>query len=239
MRPLAIPRRGIVDFATFSPTLFLDERAQTGSPITQWTSQAGAGFVFATGSDSPAAGRTIGGKAAPDFDGTNDNLEDLGGGRNLGTLIDATDWHLFLVMVADAVTGVSAGAPNSNENVIRDNGYYWGIGLRQDGGNYRVQAYQYDGSYRIAEVSGVALGSAVLVEAYYDGVNVGCRVGAGAAVTTPAGSVSDLTNHIKIGRGLGYFNGALGFVLAFDRVVSGGDVSTIRANLTRKYGVVS
>lgn len=229
-----------------SMTLWLDQRGQSGSPIDVWANQKAGAFpnYTASATERPATGTTIGGYAAPVFDGTNDRMSPASGGA-FSALGSVSGYHFMAVLRATAATDSGSADARDQDGILGGNGGgYYGWGPRNNGGVYTLVGGHYDGAFKNAAVS-FTIGAATLVEWWFDGSVVRVRAGSAAASAgTAAGNMQAAggTEVTMLGRNYAatrFFNGPIAALLAFNASLSAANQLACRAYLATKYGVAS
>ena len=119
---------------TYAPHLLLDERGlTTDTGYSAWANQGSAGgnVVQATGANQPGTGRTINGRAAPDFDGTDDSmLSSLAPSAYMTT----SEFEGILVIQADALPATVAANWYTGPAIIAvSTSSTFGVALTRDG----------------------------------------------------------------------------------------------------------
>lgn len=226
-------------------TLWLDERdlAEVSGTYTDWGDQSPAAandFTQETGADRPASGSTINTFAAPHFDGSSDYLTS---GHALSDFVAASKYHVFVVLRADAITGVSATS-YVNDAVIADVGFgWWGLFLRTLSGQTQVVGFHWAGSERTAVGLGYRVTTDALIEWSYDGATIRCRVNNESAGTGSGGSaIDDITQTVQLGFGVAtsvFLDGRIASVIVCNEYLSDLEAINVRTYLSSKYGVPS
>lgn len=132
---------------------------------------------------------------AASFDGTDDVFSNWSAASSIVT---ATAWYMIAVVYIDAIGSDDATSAWNNDQIAGDGAGYIGIGLRSTGPV--VQAWIDDGSNSKASAS-ITTGAWHTVEAYQSGGNIYVRVDGGSWTSSTAGTISDLTNSWRVGRG--------------------------------------
>jgi len=210
-----------------------------GTAYSDWGNQAQASgdFTQTTPSARPATGRTIAGYAAPDFDGTDDFMTTTA--FPLSSCVSASAYHVFVVYLADAIATNSFGF--NNAGLVCDAGGFFWTSLRNIAGTLTATCGHWDGAEKTISASGVATGSAQLLEFWFTGGTQRARVAAGATASGAAGNITTLTNQVRIGRNFAgassSHNGLIASVLMCNRALTAGEQTIIRAYLAARYGV--
>jgi len=192
-----------------------------------------------------------GGRNWMEFNGVDQYLQAQSNGSStiaISSLIgtSATGWEMHAVIDADTATGVSLTNPYDNNNIIMDNGGYWGIAAAVDPGdpaNVRIQPNAYDGSsnwtdYDIPKnekhVFGISYagGASTDLITYIDGVTT--TVAAVGASNIP----NNLSNVLQLGKGYSalYYNGLIGEVCIFNAPLTPTERANLLAYLAAKWG---
>lgn len=224
-------------------TLWLDERGlTTATGYSAWADQSAGAHTLSqgVGASQPAAGATINGYAAPDFDGTNDTLVSAAAAN---TFITTTAWHAWCVLQVDAISTNDATPVNNDAALGTSLNAAWGpFYFRDAGAAPKFSAWQYDGAYKTPTLIDIPTGSPILLEASYDGTNIRARYLSteNAAV---AGSISlGITGTVAMGRAQGagtFLDGKIAAMIVCNAHQSASVIATVRAFLASKYGVAA
>lgn len=195
--------------------VWLDERGlHVGTGYDQDNDQSGNGvnFTNAVAAQQPATGRTLNGYAAPNFDGSNDNLD---GTASLKVLSDVTagsgpayEWFAWLDL--DAAAGTSA-TTYLEDAVFADLGQYFGLFVRNVSGTPHFRVYTWDSGDRNVDMPGST--GVHTVHGWHDGTNINGELD-GTSPTSPVacGAIGSRTAPMAVGHGSGstYFDGGFG-----------------------------
>lgn len=202
-----------------------------------WTDSSGNSYNFtqATAGFRPAVG-TYASLPMIDADGTDDVLS-----RAFMSGILSGNYGVYLVFKADAASGTGASF-YTNDGIVCDSNQYWGIYLRDASGTYQVALYHWDTAARTS-VNTLSLGTWYWMESSYDGTNVQSRLGGVAGTTTAASTLN--AGHggscfIARGSAGGFFSDvSVAEIIITNSVVSGADLTNLRAYITAKYGLTT
>lgn len=210
-------------------TVDLRGDAYSASP---W-SNGGSASDFSEATNPPSTGRTIGGRACVDFDGTNDKLTS----GALSTIVTASEWWLCAVVEFDDLVETQSTNPWTNPGLIYDAGSFWGLHFSTSG----IQVYQWDGAKKVTTAIALSTGTPYYIEASYNGTSISCRVGSGSAQTAVAGSISTLTGAVGIGDAPSGepLNGGVGDFIVTTSIPSAGELTSVRARMATRWGVTT
>lgn len=222
-----------------SLTLWLDERQLViATGYSSWTSNA-ASVVFSQGTaaNQPGTSATINGYAAPDFDGTNDNmLSDV----NASSIATTTAWEFAAVYQPD-VLGADAGdgVPYTRTCLFSSvTGATIGCSITTSG----VKTFIYDGAYKNSPYAAISTGAASLITGRLESSTIYARVGAASEVSAAAGTITSLASQLRIGanyNATAFVDGKLASLVFTNAVLSAAERASLRSYLGAKYGVAS
>jgi hypothetical protein len=218
-----------------SATSVFDETNQTGSPVNTWSASVGSlSFSQATGFAQPAAGRTVNGYAALDFDGVNDLM---GSATAPIDFIGAT-YEGWLVFVADAITSTGADIRQNHMLMGSNADVFWAV-LKDFAGVKKMSFGHYDGGLPTVSDT-VTVGATTVANFSYDGSRLRLKIDGNSDVTQTGvgtaiglgGTVMTLGNTTYGGV---YFNGALACVVTCNAEQSSTVRADVHAYLRNKY----
>lgn len=206
-----------------------------------WTGTASAGASgsrdLSTLSSDPAVGTALNGYDSADFDGTANQLTTSLAGSSLLSASAFSFWCLINMDSVPADPG--AGSRWQGYGLWGDSAVtYVQVAFTAAGASLGVTS---SGAYdEVTETC--STGANHLVQATFDGNNLRIRVDSGSwqsAATTngPNTTVDDLTNTIKIGVQIGYFDGRVWDLAFADSVISDANFDNIRSYMNSRYGV--
>lgn len=188
--------------------------------------------------ERPGSTRTVNGRTAGDFDGT----DDIGQGASITTLGlgDPTQYEVNIVFNADALpayAGQKAGAGLVCFSPLSSNRMW--ISVDSSGLNHGL----FNGLTDVSDTSATApsTGTTYRARAYWDGTKVYAKLGSGAAGsggTTSGISGSTHTQILGKGPTLGFYNGLICETLITD-LLSAGQRTSLDAYLAAKWGAVT
>lgn len=204
--------------------VWLDERGLVvGTGYQDDNDQSGNGVNYhqGTAADQPATGRTINGKAAPDFDGTNDWMDTIAAGKTLVNIVSAGAHDYWATFDADAISGTSTN-PYSDTNILGDSLAYFGLFMGVISGVNKLFAYCWDTADRSVIFAPAALGLHNVHSWHESGQN-NAELDGVAGTPVACGNLGATTGTPRIGNGYSaglYFNGALGLFFATNAACS-------------------
>lgn len=166
-----------------------------GSPWAGTTSAGASGSRALTeGSDPPAVGAALNGKAGALFE----SGDVLPTGLSLGTFVAATSYSFAFVAQADSVpSDPGAGSRNTVAGLFGDSGSTYLCCAVHAGG---VTLSHYDGGYKEVTVA-FSTGAPHIVQGYYDGTNINIAVDGVWGTPLAAGSLGGTTGNVRVGAG--------------------------------------
>jgi hypothetical protein len=211
----------------------LDERGQTyvGSGLSTWTDQSGSGWTFTntTPAERPQNGRSIGGYAAPDFDGA----RFLNLATTFSTFVGTGTFALGMVFAADGA-GANASPPWSQPALFALNG----AGFQVSRGSSGLQATGFDPAQQTTSYVSLTGGAGDFMLAKHTGTQLVQRVGASTATVSCAAMTSLAANQL-MGRSHGAVNldGAIATAFLVDGALTSNEEATLAAFCGNTYGV--
>ena len=197
--------------------------------VSEWRDKSGRGkhFAQATGNNQPSAtARTIGGRVALSFDGTNDGLSCS------EAIPNTRPMTFFLVqrIVTKTAFGMSYTSGSGGSTFeIRQSGSSGGLNVVASGGN------------NINDTASDRLGiNDVIVLSYpASGSMEGFRNGATIPVSTAPSNSPGLSGTHFIGQRTDgfFFDGAIGEIIAYNTLLSTTDRLAVQTYLGRKWGI--
>ncbi len=222
-----------------------DEREQTDAgagALSAWGDQSTANNDMAqvTGGNRPLIGATINGLSSPTF-ATNDFVSD----GISSAFIAAQAAHVFAVVKPSAITRVGTAAGwFAGHTILGDaggSGGNWGLVFYEElGVDYAAMGVFTSASGKSARTA-ATVGSAVLLEGWYDGANVAVRAAGTAEVTAAATGNVLLTTAVAVGFGFtgSFLEGDVATVLVCDTKLAAADRGNARRYLSAKYAVTA
>ena len=161
--------------------------------------------------------------ACLDFDGTDDGMVLV---NNVGvtdylasnTFFSTTARAIVIAFRAEAITTTNSTAATATSNHGLFSGdSYWGITLRNDGGQRKAQFAAYDTGWKMAEVN-VSVDTDHVLCARHDGSNLYISVDGGAETSTACSTIGADTGQVFIGRSIDgiCLNGRVGEVAIYN-----------------------
>ena len=171
---------------------------------------------------------TVGGRASPLFDATNDSMTS---GIAISNFITASAYTALMAgKVNSGVTGANA---YYNRHAFADSGGYF-EGLSWNATQYNPNHYA--ASY-VGPTTGVSYPVTNVVVHKYDGTNILGYIGGGAGASAAGGNVGLLTGTAQMGFGASaYFDGNIPELIIYNSSVSTANLNTLGANLASYYG---
>lgn len=220
-----------------SETGIFDETGQSGSPIDSWTKSAGTTANWEqTGIYRPAAG-TFNGLAAPDFDGTNDYMTQVGLPA-ASDIIAAAGYEYWIGFIADTASTTSTD-PRSGNLLFKLFNDYLACSVGTIAGVPKVSACHFDTNVRTVSET-ITLGAKNLVNVSFNGSRVRLSLNGGADVTIAAGNLGDIGNFVAIGGNSAAlsFDGKIGVFITCQAEQTTTARATTTAYLRNKWGTV-
>lgn len=180
---------------------------------------------------------TLGGKAAMDFDGTNDWLEST---ATTGNIFTNTTGMMAVVWRVDAIN-TNTGAAYNDDGLWADresslgagDGSFMGTHLRSSGPD--IQAYNWDGNEDKATQT-VATATDYVHIWRHASANIYSYLNSSTPASTGSTNTSSLTAHFALGRNYAsaYYDGKIASAIAYN---NDPDPGTIGAALASYYGI--
>lgn len=207
----------------------------SGSPWVGTASEGSSGSRnLSESTNPPSVGTAVNGFAPAVFDGVNDELS---AGIAISNFISSSAYFVWALAWINAIS--STGGLTSaftNQAVLADMNGFWGFSLSRGSGNNRVQFWHWDGAAKGVEIS-VTTQQWVLLMARYDGANIRARINSGSVSSASAGSITNVSNTLRMGRGGAIYNGR---VLDAGLMASAGSddlFDDIRDYVNARYGL--
>jgi hypothetical protein len=212
--------------------------AVSGSNVTQWNDLSGNGFhaTQATGTRQPLSGtRTINGKNALDFDGTNDFLINAG----IASSFTGEDkpYTIFMVSTSDTTAGTltswSIASTSDGRNRIFTNGNAL---ISGDNANTEV-ALTITGSYNTNNQFLTWRSSGLNFTGYINTTltNTGTAYNQGT-INLNTASIGTLRNS-DFSNGVQFWNGLIGEVIYYNRQLTTDEVALVHGYLGSRWGI--
>jgi hypothetical protein len=211
-----------------------------GSPITDWTDVKSAALLEDGGSTAEPAVGSIGGFAAPRFDGSNDHLIHTASNSLYKYLHNATGCTVACVVSHDG-TATARAFFNTGDDVVGETGFYLGA----DGaGPVNFSVGNSSAAFVIEIVSTgtpfAATDPVVVVATFASAAGGALYINGtqdGTASTTGTPATGDSTNALRVGSRTGgrFWDGVVGDVLVFNAVLAGADLANLHDYLIGKY----
>ncbi|HET7375535.1 MAG TPA: LamG-like jellyroll fold domain-containing protein, partial [Anaerolineae bacterium] len=143
------------------------------------------------------------------------------------------------IIMAIYVEGASAnsGSPWLNHGIVTENRDFFGIYVRNDTGTYKLQAYNYDGTIDVAEVT-ISLNTSYVVCVRHDGVNLYISLDGGTETSVASGPTTDLYGRLILGangRLSQWFQGRIGEIKTWNSCLTGGTLTSAISAMTTKW----
>lgn len=208
--------------------------------VTSWTDLSGNArhLTQATGSLQPLF-RTSGinSLGAVDFDGTDDYLVNASA---ISTFIANNAYTLFAAFNVDAInTSSGTTATDVNDAIFHDASGYMGMHFDATAAPpYKVQAYNYDGTYDVNEHT-VALTTNSVFMQRHDAGNLVSAINAGTETSIASGNTQVVTGTLEVGRGrpgTPYYDGKVGELIVYNVALSTTDIAALTDYLKTKWG---
>ena len=209
-----------------------------GDPLALWENDSGAGEFSGSGGTEPKFRSSLGpkGGACIIFDGSTQYM-DCAGTIKLADIVAAGAFTIFAVLKVSAIA-TSAVAPFSNDTLLGESvGSKFALAFR-DGTPDALLAV-YDGATQEI-ASKPNLGDWDLLEFVHNGSDIFSQINEGGFVSKSAGSITDLTGDLILGRdqtGAFYFNGSLARLVVYNSKLSDEDARLVRESLNTLYGI--
>lgn len=174
-----------------------------------------------------------------DFDGADDLLPiyDTTGAvlKALSDLISAGSYTLFVSFWLEGVATSSAAAYN-NEALIADTGGYFGVHLRDLGGSYAVQAYNWDGSEDKVELP-ATLGASHVLAVRHEAGTLYASLDGGPESSVASGDTQVITGNVSLGRASSgqYADCRIGELAIYNVALSAPDRASAAAYFAAKW----
>lgn len=133
------------------------------------------------------------------LDGTNDFMAS---GQTLASHISASTGWVYMLIEVVSTTATSSTSYN-NECVWGDNAAYAGLFLKDNGSQFDVQAYNWDGSEDVATLATQNLSEKMLLTWKHSGGNISVRKNNGSFTDVASGDTQQITGNFRIGSGNG------------------------------------
>ncbi|MBS2016462.1 MAG: hypothetical protein JST00_26490 [Deltaproteobacteria bacterium] len=214
-------------------------RASYGGAPWSGTASAGASGArsLTTAGSDPATGAALNGLAGADFDGTANLLTTGLAGSALFAPSALSFWALVDADTVPADPG--AGLRWQGSGLIGDSGAtYLQVALTAAGATLGVTS---SGAYDEVTTA-CSTGAPHLVQARFDGTSLSVRVDAGAwqsvpATNGPGATIDDLSNVIRVGLQIGYFDGRMWELGLADSVMSDSAFEQVRSYVNARYAL--
>lgn len=213
----------------------------SGNPIDSIANAGTAGGSFVATAGNRPFRTTKNGVAVMQLDGVTDLLSSTLTPQNI--IGNATSWH---ILARVCLFSIPAGAANPYQDpcIIRDNGGFWGLHVRDNAGTYEFQLYVFapdvpaaTPSVRVVRAP-YTLGTDVIVEGWHDGTHLHLRVGEAAEATPVTAQAPGTRNQpLIMGQYTGkYIGGTIAELMVSSAQLSASDVTAARAYLASTYG---